>query len=115
MPLPLTLTLVATKVVLLVLVVTLSFGLAPGFDGGASEARTEQAAAAAQARALGDLPVERAIERHDCSVLGYDDERPASALVARGERLRHVPFGEGWLVGTGQAPGRLVAVCRAEV
>lgn len=54
----------------------------------------------------------RLLDRHDCSVTGFSDATPLSAVVrtARG-RLRHVSFDEGWAVYTRHGAARLVAVC----
>ena len=63
---------------------------------------------AAQAR------LDRLMDRLDCSPTGLGpDVIPGSALVERDDRVRQVSFDDGWAVFTGDAEGRLVAVCRA--
>jgi hypothetical protein len=59
--------------------------------------------------------VERAVEGHHCSPTGFDDRRPASALVRTADgRLRQVSFDVGWEVFNHERPGTLVAVCLDE-
>lgn len=54
------------------------------------------------------------MERHDCSAEGLEPGViPGSALVERDDRVRHVSFDDGWATFTGDAPGALLAVCRA--
>lgn len=54
--------------------------------------------------------------QHDCSVDGFGpDVIPGSALVERNDDIRHVSFDDGWAVYTGDAPGALLAVCRADL
>jgi hypothetical protein len=56
------------------------------------------------------------IAQHDCSVDGFGpDVIPGSALVERNDRIQHVTFDDGWAVYTGDAPGALLAVCRADL
>ena len=52
------------------------------------------------------------LSEHDCSVTGFPDATPASAVVrtARGH-LRHVSFDAGWAVYTRHGAATLVAVC----
>lgn len=57
----------------------------------------------------------RLLERHDCSVSGFADATPASAIVrSAAGRLRHVSFDRGWEVYTRHGRAQLVAVCLAE-
>lgn len=67
--------------------------------------------------AVRDQPhLERLMERHQCSPTGLGpDVIPGSALVRRGDRVRHVTFDDGWATYTGAAPGTLLAVCRTTV
>ena len=55
------------------------------------------------------------LARHDCSVSGFVDATPLSAVVrtARG-RLRHVSFDVGWEVYSRHGAAQLVAVCLDE-
>ncbi|WP_139979305.1 hypothetical protein [Nocardioides litoris] len=63
-----------------------------------------------------DARVAALMERHGCSTDGLGpDVIPGSALVERGDRVQQVGFDDGWAVFTGDADGRLVAVCRADV
>lgn len=58
---------------------------------------------------------QRLLDRHDCSVSGFADATPASALVRTAQgRLRHVSFDAGWAVYTRHGRAQLVAVCLAE-
>lgn len=60
--------------------------------------------------------LEALMTRHWCSSTGFGPEVvPASALVLRHGRLRHVTFDDGWDTYTGLSPGTLVAVCQASV
>ena len=54
----------------------------------------------------------RFLEAHDCSVTGFADATPLSAVVRtpRG-RLHHVSFDRGWAVYTRHGATTLVAVC----
>lgn len=64
--------------------------------------------------AVDDRPthVERLLDRHDCSVTGFESAQPRSAVVrsARGH-LRFVSFDRGWQVYTSHGAATLVAVC----
>ncbi|GAB6987044.1 hypothetical protein [Nocardioides pyridinolyticus] len=57
-------------------------------------------------------PESRILEKHDCSVSGFADATPLSAVVrtARGQ-LRHVSFDVGWEVYSRHGAAQLVAVC----
>ena len=58
---------------------------------------------------------DRLIEQHHCSVSGFTDATPLSAVVrtARGH-LRHVSFDVGWAVYSRHGAAQLVAVCLDE-
>lgn len=54
--------------------------------------------------------------RHACSSTGFGPGVvPASALVLRHGKLRHVSFDDGWDTYTGTTSGTLVAVCQTAV
>lgn len=55
---------------------------------------------------------EQLLAEHDCSVTGFSDATPLSAVVrtSRGQ-LRHVSFDTGWAVYTRHGSATLVAVC----
>lgn len=66
---------------------------------------------------VGDAPPpeQRLLDRHECSVSGFDDATPTSAIVRTAAgRLRHVSFDEGWEVYARHGQAQLVAVCLAE-
>jgi hypothetical protein len=57
----------------------------------------------------------RLLDRHDCSVTGFADATPLSAIVRSAHgRLRHVSFETGWEVYAAHGAARLVAVCLDE-
>jgi hypothetical protein len=54
----------------------------------------------------------RLLDRHDCSVTGFAEATPLSAIVrTAGGHLRHVSFDAGWEVYAAHGRARLVAVC----
>jgi hypothetical protein len=57
-------------------------------------------------------PADRMLDAHDCSVSGFADEQPVSAIVRAADgRLRFVDFETGWQVYTQHGAATLVAVC----
>lgn len=57
----------------------------------------------------------RFLDARDCSVTGFPDATPASAVVRTAHgRLRHVSFDTGWAVYTRHGAATLVAVCLDE-
>jgi hypothetical protein len=60
-----------------------------------------------------DEQVNRLLERHQCSLTGFDPGVvPATAVIRdRLGRTRLVSFDHGWAVFNGERPGELVAVC----
>ena len=59
--------------------------------------------------------VERLLDRHDCSVTGFESEQPRSALVrSAAGHLRFTSFEEDWRVYAAHGAARLVAVCLDE-
>jgi hypothetical protein len=64
----------------------------------------------------GPSRIQRVLDRHDCSVLGFGNgAQPASAIVrSAAGRLRFVSFDTGWRVFTHHRAGTLVAVCLDE-
>jgi hypothetical protein len=57
-------------------------------------------------------PVDRMLDAHGCSVSGFADEQPTSAIVRSASgRLRFVDFDTGWQVFTQHGAAKLVAVC----
>ncbi|GAA1150664.1 hypothetical protein [Nocardioides aquiterrae] len=66
---------------------------------------------------VGDPPsqVERLLEKHDCSVTGFESEQPRSAIVQTAAgHLRFTSFDDGWRVYTAHGAARLVALCLDE-
>ena len=59
--------------------------------------------------------VDRLLEKHDCSVTGFESGQPRSAIVrsASGHQ-RFVPFETGWRVFSAHGAASLVAVCLDE-
>lgn len=57
--------------------------------------------------------VQKKISEHECSATGFGaEEVPTSALVRTEDgKVRLVSFDDGWAVFTGDAPGKLVALC----
>ena len=100
------------KTLILLAVLAMAFGIVGGAATGAGDAGSARLDRAVP-EPLGFAPVvERAIRRHDCSVVGFDaGVEPRSALVRHHGRLRHVSFDAGWAVFTGERPGQLIAVC----
>jgi hypothetical protein len=67
--------------------------------------------------AVDDQPsrVARVLDRHDCSITGFDSAQPLSAIVRSASgRLRFVPFDTGWRVFTHDGAAQLVGVCLDE-
>jgi hypothetical protein len=67
--------------------------------------------------AVDDQPsrVDKVLDRHDCSITGFDSAQPLSAIVRSASgRLRFVPFDTGWQVFTRDGAAELVAVCLDE-
>jgi hypothetical protein len=59
--------------------------------------------------------VERLLEKHDCSVTGFEAAEPRSAIVRSATgHLRFTSFETGWRVFTAHGAARLVAVCLDE-
>ena len=59
--------------------------------------------------------VERVLDKHDCSVTGFESAQPQSAIVRSAQgHLRFVPFDTGWRVFTSHGAATLVAVCLDE-
>jgi hypothetical protein len=59
--------------------------------------------------------VQRVLDAHECSVTGFDDAQPLSAIVRSASgRLRFVAFDTGWRVFTHDGAAQLVAVCLDE-
>lgn len=57
-------------------------------------------------------PMTRLLAEHDCSMTGFENGTPASALIRTATgRLRHVTFDAGWAVYTRHGAAQLVAVC----
>jgi hypothetical protein len=57
----------------------------------------------------------RILDAHDCSVTGFADATPHSAVVRTAHgRLRHVSFDAGWAVYSRHGAAQLVAVCLDE-
>ncbi|WP_028638650.1 hypothetical protein [Nocardioides sp. URHA0032] len=68
--------------------------------------------------AVDDQPtrVDHLLDRHHCSVTGFDGgAQPVSAIVRSASgQMRFVPFETGWRVFTAHGAARLVAVCLDE-
>jgi hypothetical protein len=62
---------------------------------------------------LSARPMDRMLERNNCSLTGFPpDVIPASAVVREADgRARLVSFDLGWAVFNRERPGELVAVC----
>ena len=60
-----------------------------------------------------DEATSRMLERHQCSMTGFEpDVIPATAVIRdRMGRTRLVSFDRGWAVFNNEQPGELVAVC----
>lgn len=60
-----------------------------------------------------DEATTRLLERHRCSMTGFDPEViPTSAVIRdRAGRIKLVSFDHGWAVFKRERPGELVAVC----
>jgi hypothetical protein len=58
---------------------------------------------------------ERLLEKHDCSVTGFESKQPRSAIVrSAAGHLRFTSFEDGWRVYTAHGAARLVALCLDE-
>ncbi len=62
---------------------------------------------------LSSTPLDKMLERHNCSVTGFDaDVVPRSAVVRHPDGSTElVSFDQGWAVFNGEEAGDLVAVC----
>lgn len=104
----------AAKTLILLVVLAMAFGILGDDLAGSDESATARLDRAPQLQTR-SAPVEQAIRRHDCSVVGFDaGVEPRSALVRRAGRVRLVSFDDGWAVFTGERPGELIAVCLAD-
>ncbi len=71
---------------------------------------------AEQSAPHGQAKLDRLMSKHGCSPTGFGaDVIPGSALIMRADQVQHVSFDDGWAIFTGDAPGRLLAVCRANL
>ncbi len=83
---------------------------------------TAQTVADARPGGYADHPVDdqpsrvvKVLAEHDCSVTGFDDAQPLSAVVRSAQgRLRFVSFDTGWRVFVHDGGAQLVAVCLDE-